>query len=93
VLAHLALRPEKLEIRMPGTASTNPTKWKPTDFQSGNVPQSGRSYHVSNGMKISGVVSTIEAIGVFTREHGPGSHTVDQRFLDPLRGTGIISRA
>jgi hypothetical protein len=79
-------------INMRGTLATKPAKWKPTDFQRRDVSGIDRSYHISNGMKNSGVVSTIEAIGVFAREYGPGHYSVDQRYPDPFNGIGIISR-
>jgi hypothetical protein len=74
-------------------ASAKPSKWPPNGMRGGLVEQLDRSYHVSNGMKTAGVVSTVAAIGVFAREHGPGCYTVDQRYPDPFRGIGVISRA
>jgi hypothetical protein len=77
---------------MRGTLSTKPSKSTPTEFQRRDVLGIDRSYHISNGMKTSGVVSTIGAIGVFAREHGPGHYSVDQRYPDPFNGVGVISR-
>jgi hypothetical protein len=77
---------------MRGNLLTKPSKSTPTEFQRRDVSGIDRSYHISNGMKTSGVVSTIEAIGVFAHEHGPGHYSVDQRYPDPFSGVGVISR-
>jgi hypothetical protein len=76
---------------MHGTATIKPSKWRPMASQS-EIALTGRSYHISNGMKTGGVVSTVAAIGVFAREHGPGQYSIDQHYLDPFHGAGDISR-
>jgi hypothetical protein len=77
---------------MRNIASTKPSKSMPMGFRIRNIAGTDRSYHISKGMKTSGVVSTVGAIGVFAQEHGPGCYTVDQRYPDPIHGTGVISR-
>ena len=84
--------PTTTAIDRRGTLLTKTSKSTPTESQRQDVSGSGRSYHISNGMKTSGVVSTIEAIEVFAREHGPGNYSVDQRYPDPFKGVGVISR-
>jgi hypothetical protein len=76
-----------------GTPSKKLPGWRSHGFQSADVERTDRSYHISSGIKIDGVVSTVAAIGVFAREHGPGCYTVDQRYPDPFLGIGLISRA
>jgi hypothetical protein len=89
----LARHLSTLEINVRGAASNKLPGWMSHGFQSADVERTDRSYHISDGMQTTGVVSTVVAIGEFAREHGPGCYTVDQSYPEPLRVIGVISRA
>jgi hypothetical protein len=52
-----------------------------------------RSYHISNEAHVGGIVQTIDAIGAFARDHGPGCYVVNQHFPDPLHDSVELSKA
>jgi len=51
-----------------------------------------RSYHVSNEAGAGGIVQTVDAIGAFARDHGPGCYVVDEHFPNPLDDSVDSSR-
>jgi hypothetical protein len=50
-----------------------------------NPTNGSHSFHISNDAHIDGVVQTIEAIGAFARDHGPGRYVVNEHYPDPLQ--------
>src|ERR1700733_14056876 len=49
-----------------------------------NPTNGSHSFHISNDAHIDGVVQTIEAIGAFARDHGPGRYVVNEHYPNPL---------
>jgi hypothetical protein len=51
------------------------------------------SYHIHNEAGGGGVVQTVEAIGAFARDHGPGAYVVDVLSPDSLPGSHVLASA
>jgi hypothetical protein len=58
-----------------------------------DVVNAGRSYHISHEAGSGEIVRTVEAIGAFARDHGPGCYVVDVHFPDLVDGCVEWSKA
>jgi hypothetical protein len=65
-----------------GVASIWPPLGGSMSHRSRDVISENRSYHISNEAGGGGIVQTVEAIGAFARDHGPGCYAVDVHFPD-----------
>jgi hypothetical protein len=65
-----------------GVTSTMPPVGGSMIRRSRDVVNENRSYHISNAAGGSGIVQTVEAIGAFARDQGPGCYAVDVHFPD-----------
>ena len=71
-----------------GTPKRGPAAVPSKEFVNANY-----SYHVFNEASADGIVQTVDAIGAFAREHGPGCYSVDVSFRHPLPGSVNVTRA
>jgi hypothetical protein len=71
-----------------GTPARSPVAGPSKEFANSDY-----CYHVFNEASADGFVPTIDAIGAFVREHGPGCYSVDVHFRHILPGSVISSRA
>lgn len=59
-----------------------------------NGKQHARScFRISGGSHIGEIVSSIESLELFARDHGPGRYDVDEHSLQPFPRTKVTARA